>query len=188
MQKLNKSEIQQILKNYSVLAGEFTEVSQFSFQSQTIKGYMISLSVDAYGRIIASHTQDNGKRTYVDVWERTDGKLSFKYRNLWNQPLSDVEAIRDLEKQVTELTAAGRDMQEYIKTLEQKVADLESRKFIDNIATTKRKPGRPPSQEKLKAVEQVKTLLDAGHDEEYILHELGISRATFYRYKQNINY
>ena len=188
MQKLKQSEIQQILKNYSVLAGEFMEVSQFSFQSQIIKGYMISLSVDAYGRIIASHTQDNGKRTYVDVWERINDKLSFKFRNLNNQPLSDAEYIKDLERQISDLKTAGRKLQERLNDIENNSRKLIYGTKTDERPKNERGAGRKPSQERLNTIAKVKALLDAGSSEQAIMEELNISRATFYRYKQNLNY
>lgn len=71
------------------------------------------------GRIIVSHTQSNGKRTYVDVWERDrNDNLQFRFRNLWNQPLSDADYIKDLKKENEQLIQAGRKLQEQLATIQ----------------------------------------------------------------------
>lgn len=46
--------------------------------------------------------------------------------------------------------------------------------------------GRKPSLERLKVIGQVKVLIDSGYSDQDIMTQLGISRATFYRYKKSI--
>ena len=46
--------------------------------------------------------------------------------------------------------------------------------------------GRKPSPERLKSIEQVKALLGSGCSDQDVMTQLGISRATFYRYKKSI--
>lgn len=224
---ITKSEISKILKTYSIRKDEFQPVgkSGYFFQSQIIKGYTINISqetIDApdyfrkTGRIIVSHAQSNGKRTYVDVWERDrSDNLQFRFRNLWNQPLSDADYIKELEEKNEQLLQAGRKLQEQlfiiqtdsceqnnshklitdtyleedranllkqIDDLKDKYQKLKDDTFVHNA----RGAGRKPSPERLKSIEQVKVLLDSGCSDQDIMTQLGISRATFYRYKKSI--
>lgn len=222
---ITKSEILKLLKTYSIRKDEFLPVGEsgYFFQSQIIKGYTIKLSqetIDApdyykkTGRIIVSHAQSNGKRTYVDVWERDqNGDLQFRFRNLWNQPLSDADYIKELEEKNDQLLQAGRKLQDQLSTiqyerinsqelivdtndkeevlylinqinkLEEKYQKLKNDTHVHNA----RGAGRKPSKERLNAISQVKSLLDSGCSDQDIMNQLGISRATFYRYKKSIN-
>ena len=221
---ITKSEILKLLKTYSIRKDEFKSVgeSEYFFQSQIVNGYTINISqetIDApdyyrkTGRIIVSHAQSNGKRTYVDVWERDQNDdLQFRFRNLWNQPLSDADYIKELEEKNDQLLQAGRKLQDQIsaiqyerndsqeliddtndkeevlylrnqiKELEEKYQKLKNDTNIHNV----RGAGRKPSKERLNAISQVKSLLESGCSDQDIMNQLGISRATFYRYKKNI--
>lgn len=222
---ITKSEILKLLKTYSIRKDEFQPVGEsgYFFQSQIIKGYMIKISQDTIeapdyfrktGRIIVSHTQSNGKRTYVDVWERDrNDNLQFRFRNLWNQPLSDADYIKDLKKENEQLIQAGRKLQEQLATIQheynvsheliidtnneeevlylrQKINDLEKKYQQlknDTHIHNARGAGRKPSKERLHSIDQVKNLLDSGCSDQDIMNLLKISRATFYRYKRSIN-
>ena len=221
---ITKSEILKLLKTYSIRKDEFKSVgeSEYFFQSQIVNGYTINISqetIDApdyyrkTGRIIVSHAQSNGKRTYVDVWERDQNDdLQFRFRNLWNQPLSDADYIKELEEKNDQLLQAGGKLQDQIsaiqyerndsqeliddtndkeevlylrnqiKELEEKYQKLKNDTNIHNV----RGAGRKPSKERLNAISQVKSLLESGCSDQDIMNQLGISRATFYRYKKNI--
>lgn len=222
---ITKSEILKLLKTYSIRKDEFQPVGEsgYFFQSQIIKGYMIKISQDTIeapdyfrktGRIIVSHTQSNGKRTYVDVWERDrNDNLQFRFRNLWNQPLSDADYIKDLKKENEQLIQAGRKLQEQLATIQheynvsheliidtnneeevlylrQQINDLEKKYQQlknDTHIHNARGAGRKPSKERLYSIDQVKNLLDSGCSDQDIMNLLKISRATFYRYKRSIN-
>jgi hypothetical protein len=222
---ITKSEILKLLKTYSIRKDEFQPVGEsgYFFQSQIIKGYMIKISQDTIeapdyfrktGRIIVSHTQSNGKRTYVDVWERDrNDNLQFRFRNLWNQPLSDADYIKDLKKENEQLIQAGRKLQEQLATIQheynvsheliidtnneeevlylrQQINDLEKKYQQlknDTHIHNARGAGRKPSKERLHSIDQVKNLLDSGCSDQDIMNLLKISRATFYRYKRSIN-
>ena len=222
---ITKSEILKLLKTYSIRKDEFQPVGEsgYFFQSQIIKGYMINISQDTIeapdyfrktGRIIVSHTQSNGKRTYVDVWERDrNDNLQFRFRNLWNQPLSDADYIKDLKKENEQLIQAGRKLQEQLATIQheynvsheliidtnneeevlylrQQINDLEKKYQQlknDTHIHNARGAGRKPSKERLHSIDQVKNLLDSGCSDQDIMNLLKISRATFYRYKRSIN-
>ncbi len=195
---ITKAEVTRIIETYSIRKDEFEPVSNinYCYQSKLIKGYMITLSeeqnnIEKTGRIIVTHTQDNGKRTYTDVWERNkDNNLQFRFRDLWNQPLSDVEYIKDLERQIEELRQAGIKLQSQLQENHKLITDTyepiqqqEQHKPKHN----ERGAGRKPSQERLNAIEQMQALLESGMNEQDIMNKLGISRATFYRYKKSIN-
>lgn len=229
---ITKLDITKILKTYSIRKDEFQPVGnqEYFFQSQIIKGYTIKISqetIDApdyyrkTGRIIVSHAQSNGKRTYVDIWEPDrNGDLQFRFRNLWNQPLSDADYIKDLEEKNDRLLQAGRKLQEQLAALqsgnslnydeqgnshelisdsfaEEKIIRLQ--KQLDDLEEKYQKlkydthvhnargAGRKPSQERLNTIEKVSVLLESGCSDQDIMDNLGISRATFYRYKKSIN-
>lgn len=195
---ITKSEIAQIINTYSIRKDEFKQVSNinYCYQSKLIKGYMITLSeeqnnIEKTGRIIVTHTQDNGKRTYIDVWKHDkNNKLCFLFRNLWNQPLSDTEYIKDLEYQIENLKQAGRKLQVELQKKQKLIFDTNEPIQQPEQPKTKhneRGAGRKPSQERLNAIEQMKTLLKSGISEQDIMNTLGISRATFYRYKKSIS-
>lgn len=225
---ITKSEILKLLKTYSIRKDEFQPVGEsgYFFQSQIIKGYTIKITQETIeapdyfrktGRIIVSHTQSNGKRTYVDVWERDrNDNLQFHFRNLWNQPLSDADYIKELEEKNDQLLQAGRKLQDQLSTiqtysgernsshkliidtdieedkanllkqlddLKKKYQKLKDDTFVHNA----RGAGRKPSKERLNAIELVRTLIETGCSDQDIMNQLGISRATFYRYKKRIN-
>lgn len=195
---ITQLEITKIIDTYSIRKDEFEPVSNinYCYQSKLIKGYMITLSeeqnnIEKTGRIIVTHTRDNGKRTYIDVWEHDkNNNLCFLLRNLWNQPLSDAEYIKDLEHQIEKLKQAGRKLQDQLQENQKLIFDTyrpiqqqEQQKPKHN----ERGAGRKPSPERLNAIEQMQALLKSGMSEQDIMNKLGISRATFYRYKKSIN-
>ena len=250
---ITKSEIAKILETYSVRKDEFQPVRSqgYFFQSRIIKGYTISISQEqirskdiseATGRILVSHSQPDGRKTFDDIWQRDPGgTLYFRFRNLWDQPFSDADYIKELEEKNQQLLIAGKKFQEELAvshsdmpvpesgselseavhgtavpgtaggTLkpaavrgtekQEMIHDaVESHKLIYEINLLKaenerlknkmkhnaRGAGRKPSQERLNAVSQVKSLLDSGCNDQDIIDGLGISRATFYRYKKSI--
>lgn len=177
---------------------------------------MITISTEDNGlkstkRIIVTHTQDNGKRTYIDVWERDkNNNLHFCFRNLWKQPFSDAEYIKELEHQIKELKDAGFKLQEElkatrnndrqenqnliydiikdndIKILQKQIETLkqENQNLKRDTRHNTRRAGRKPSKERINAITQVKSLLDKGYSNGDIMELMEISKATFYRYKR----
>lgn len=224
---ITKSEIEKILKTYSTHKDEFQPVGtqEYFFQSRIIKGYTISIiqeksESEEYseitGRIIVSHTQWNGKKTYNDIWQRdSSGIIQFFCRNLWNQPISDADYIREIEEKNVQLRMDIIKLQEYlsevhsdsgkqnnsyklikntdseseITRLQNQLDDLNAKyqklKNDTNVHNA-RGAGRKPSQERLDAIGQVESLLESGYNDQDIMNRLGISRATFYRYKKSI--
>ena len=213
---ITKKEISEILQNYSIQKNEFQQLgdSEHYYQSKYVKGYVISFSEEQQseektGRVIVSHTNTTGKKTFNDIWERKDGNMQFQYRNPWNMPTSDFYYLKDLEKENEQLRQAGRELQnklkeyqklnnntEYIKELEQQNRQLkaENEKLQSQINNTSLMPkihnargaGRKPSQERLNAIEAVREMLNNGSSEQEIMKRLKISRATFFRYKKCI--
>ena len=195
---ITKKEIAQILKTYSIRKDEFEQVSDinYCYQSKIVNGYIITLSEEQSdhnyntGRITVIHTQDNGKRTYIDVWRRDkNNNLCFLCRNLWNQPLSDAEYIKDLEREVQQLRQAGLELQTQLQENQKLISDTVVTDPHHEQPTSKhneRGAGRKPSQERLNAIEQMRVLLESGVSEQNIMKQLGISRATFYRYKRSL--
>lgn len=197
--RIKQAELKEILNTYSIRKDEFEPAGNigYCYMSKVVKGYMITISEDEHWgdkteRIIVSHTRGNGRRTYTDIWERDkDGKLEFAFRNLQNQPLSDADYIKDLEREIDSLKQAGRELQKQFQnqklitdtTEPAKEQQPERQKPGDN----ERGAGRKPSPERLEAIDQMRSLLKAGASEQDIMSQLGISRATFYRYRRSIN-
>ena len=221
---ITQAEINKILKTYSIRKDEFLPVedTEYFYQSQLVKGYTLSISEETKdgknysektGRILVSHSKWNGRKTYNDIWERTkDGTLQFKFRNLWNQPASDAWYIRDLERQIEELTEAGRNLQEQLKVAEINTVQDNQKLIIDRndentikdlqeqikalkqenekLKSAKkhnaRGAGRKPSKNRIDAIAKVKELLQEGYSDADIIKCLGISIATYYRYKREV--
>lgn len=188
---ITQADAKKIINTYSIRIDEFKQVSNinYCYTSTLVKGYMITLSeeennVEKTGRIIVTHTRDNGKRTYVDIWGRAkdDRNLCFLFRNLWNQPTSDLEYIKDLERQIEELKQAGKELKAQLNTLTPAPCP-----HGEQPKRNERNAGRKPSRERLSAIAQMQTLIQSGASEQDIMSKLGISRSTFYRYKRSIN-
>lgn len=219
---ITKSEITKILSVYSIRKDEFRPVgsSGYFYQSQVVKGYTLSIEQEkseskdlseSTGRIIVTHSQHNGRKTYKDIWQRDqDGVLQFKFRNLWNQPVSDSDYIRDLESQNQHLILEGQKLHEQhtvnvhnesqnlisdtstdneIKSLKIQFEELNKKYHKlknDTSIHNARGAGRKPSKERLDSIDRVKDLLESGCSDQAVMDKLGISRATFYRYKKCI--
>jgi len=230
---ITKAEITKILNIYGIRQNEFEPIEKldYCYKNRYTKGYIITiLEEENYGektgRILVSHSRGDGKRTYNDIWERgKNGNLQFCFRNLWNQPFSDSEYIKDLEEQIQQLKAAGQKLQEQLNSQKQIVSkkinleyqklkdenktlhtllkntNQEKTELLEQITTLKksqklnndtiihnaRGAGRKrlgESPKTIEKLEQVKILLEKGCGEQEIIKELGISRATFYRYKK----
>lgn len=225
---ITKLEVEKILKTYSIRKDEFQPAGsqEYFFQSRIIKGYTISIIQEKSeskdyseitGRIVVSHTQWNGKKTFNDIWQRdSSGNIHFLFRNLWNQPVSDADYIRETEEKNIQLqrdilklqeqlsavhSDAGKqnDSHELIKDtgseseiirLQKQINDLKKqyqKLKNDTDVHNARGAGRKPSKERLNAIKQVKMLLDSGYSDQEIINRLEISRSTFYRYKKSIN-
>lgn len=196
-----KSEVTKILKTYSIQKDEFKPwgSQENVYMSSIIKGYMITIEEEKImvegdtdrktGRIIVSHTQQNGRKTYQDIWERDkENKLQFCFRNLWNQPSIDIDYLKDLEKENEELKRAGRKLQEENARLKKQIQAYKSEN-IDlkrDYKHNARGAGRKPSEGRKRSIEQLRSLLDEGRSMDEIMEIMGISQATYYRYKNEI--
>lgn len=207
---ITKAEITQIVKTYSLRKDEFSPVQglENSFMSSLAKGYMITIAPEedtqgATGRILVTHSQWNGRRTFVDIWDRDKNeKLIFRFRNLSDHLPSDREYIHDLEQQNEELLRELKEQREqhksqklindtekdsWIVELEKEIEALrqENQKLInDTPKHNARGAGRKPSPERQENIEKVKALLDEGCSDADIMRKLQISKATYYRYKR----
>lgn len=122
---ITKSEILRILKEYSTRYDEFEQIGteEHFFKSKYVKGYTISIQPEIQhrnektGRVVVSHTQSGGKRTFCDIWKRdSNGKLQFMFRNPWDKPFTDCDYIKDLEEQIIEL-------KEFVQKLQKQSAE-----------------------------------------------------------------
>lgn len=220
---ITKKEVSKILRTYSIRKDEFLPIDgkEYFYQSQIVKGYTITISEEIEqgknyskktGRIVVAHTQWNGRKAFNDIWEREkNGILQFRFRNLWNQPTSDIAYMHELEKQNGQLSvyieemheqfssvqkvsqesqllindtthiAEFAQMQERIKLLEEENQQLK-RKNRHNA----RGAGRKPSPKRSAAIQQMEKLIHSGYSDKEIIEELKISRSTFFRYKKSI--
>lgn len=181
MQKkwITKAEEKQIIQTYELYKGEIVHYQdkEHIYEITTVRRsgrkkcalIKVEPEADPYihdmPRIMVRHSDSNGQTIFVDVWDRdTEGKLYWKYRNPINVPLSDREAIRQIEEKM------DRIKKEYQKIKETKVT----------------KPaGRKPHPEKLdENARKIRDLLEQGYKEKDIIKKMKISRATYYRYKK----
>lgn len=170
------AEINMILTTYSVRKNEFKEVAEYTYLSQFVRGYMITIAEeflghDKTGRILVNHTNQKGIRTFCDIWERDpEKKLYFKFRNPTNCPFSDPYYIKDLEKEVEELREAGRKIQEQLPK------------------HNERNAGRKKTDEKwTKSYLQWVALYEFQKPVKETMKIMGISKATYYRFKKVYN-
>lgn len=186
---ITKAEIAQILEVYSVRRNEFVQDPDIDYwyRNKRIKGYILSIEKSdekPSKQIVVVHTRDDGKRTYKDIWERDNsGRFQFRFRNLWNQPLADIDYVRELEEENRLLRESEYLCKKQIDTLKKECRELKSGTGVHNA----RGAGRKPSKERLKAIGQVREMLESGYSEQGIMEKLGISRSTFFRYKKSIN-
>lgn len=134
---------------------------------------------NAYADLLEKYStlQDSGDELF---------KQTPEYKKMFADLLAYKEAHAALEKKLEREKAIKEKLQNRIEDLEAKYQELIS----DTKEKTKhnaRGAGRKPSTERLEAIQKVKSLLDAGTDDEDIMKQLNISRATFYRYKRSIN-
>ena len=219
---ITKKEVADILKSYSVRPNEFEQVGDdgYFFKSSYTKGYTISFEPEIQhgsvktGRIIVSHTQNGGKRTFQDLWERDlEDKLQFVFRNPWDKPFTDYDYIQELEAQISELKEYGLKLQERsekcpgsspLETTEplnqeltilrfenealrnQIVALTEKHdKLIKETKHNARGAGRKPNPAHLESqAKKIQDLLDAGKTPVEVQKALKISRSTFFKYKK----
>lgn len=219
---ITKSEVINILRAYSVRTNEFEQVGSDGcfFKSKYVKGYSISISPEIqHGnvkteRIIVSHAQNGGKRTFRDIWGRdSDSGLQFLYRNPWDRPFTDYDYIQDLETQILELKEAGQKIQEQLaehheppqrspEQLQQEITSLKSEnkalqaqvsalteKYEGLLEKTKhnaRGAGRKADPQHLNSqAKKVQELLDAGKTPIEVQKIMGISRSSFFKYKKS---
>lgn len=126
----------------------------------------------------------NSRFSYVPLWalpkpasgspldRKKNHKLIIENKNLKEQ----IENIKnDFNKN------NSNHLQEEIEKLYQ-----ENQKLKNEKKHNARGAGRKPSQERINAIKKAKQLLEAGSSEYEIMNKLGISKATFYRYKKSI--
>lgn len=178
---ITKTEIKELLKVYSLRNEEFREVAEYAYMNKYIKGYMISIQEEfagheKTGRILVLHTQQDGRKTVNDIWERdVSGKLQFRFRNPWNSPTADLDYIKDLENRVEELRQAGIRLKKQLEDPAQPTQHKHN----------ERGAGRKKADEKwMQAFEKWQKLYQSQKSIHEIMEEMQISRATFYRFKK----
>lgn len=80
---ITKAEISKILKTYSIRKDEFQPVEESGnlFQSNLVTGYTVQIEQETLkgeitvkaNRILVTHIQSDGRKTYVDIWEHDQG-------------------------------------------------------------------------------------------------------------------
>lgn len=127
--------------------------------------------------------QEEKYQKLINEKEELERNLYEQFQN-FHDLISENESLkRELEKLKSDSDKDNSDhLQEEIEKLHQ-----ENQKLKNEKKHNARGAGRKPSQERLNAIEQVKKLLEAGASEQEIKEQLGISKATFYRYKRNIS-
>ena len=181
------------------------------FQKSKEQRYWIEIAQekDAFtheptGRILVTHSDSHGNITFTDIWEMPDvGGLVWRYRNPFNVPLSDRQIIADLQAEIERIKALYQKQIEAMGgtsggTSTAGAADrahgTQSQKIPTAIIETKGdgrkaqgKKGRPYETAKQREVaEEIRALLKAGFTDKEIMDKLKMSKATYYRRKQQI--
>lgn len=178
MKPIKKGIINKILDAYSLRRGEFEPVDgaegHYKSRFPGINYYIgIEWEFDGAeytGRILARHADSTGKRTFTDTWEKdSTGAFIWMYRNPTSVPLSDREAIKDLQRELDAVKTAARSLKNDVETVKK-----------DSPAA-----GRPKETAKQQeTAAEIKRRLDAGQTDGEIMDALQLSRATYYRRKR----
>ena len=201
--KLTKKQKELIIKTYSVTKSEYEEKApDFYYHRGLHCSLKISKSETEPDTVIVTRTDGHGKIRFRDRWIlEPDGTPCFLSSNPANVPLSDAQIIRDLEAEVVRLKKEGAKWKE-IASLSKSNSDTHDEDYIvklkaENQAlkaklyeleakiSRKGKAGRKENMERKETLrDHIDTLIHAGMHEKEICAKLGISRASFYRYKQ----
>ena len=134
MKPIKKKIIDKILNAYSIRPGEFEPVNgaEGYYKSKfTATGYIIGIEwefdgMEYTGRILAHHADSRGKRVFNDVWEKDgSGVYIWMYRNPASVPLSDAEALKDLQEQLETMRTAAQSLKNNIETAKKGMSDRE---------------------------------------------------------------
>lgn len=112
-----------------------------------------------------------------------------KYNELEKKYQKLIIEKKELETNLYEKFQNFHDLISENKNLKRENEKLqeENQKLISDTTHNSRGAGRKPSQERINAIEEVRKLLKVGTNEKEIMNKLDISKATFYRYKKEIN-
>lgn len=128
------------------------------------------------------------QKNFYDIWEREkNGTLQFRFRNLWNQPTSDIAYIEELEKHNAQLLSYIEKTREHFPSIQKvpqesqllisdtndmteseqmreriKLLEEENQQLKRKIGHNARGAGRKPSQKRSDAIQQVKALIRSG--------------------------
>ena len=201
--KLTKTQKNQIIKAYCVTKAEYEEKAPDFFYHRGLHcSLKISKSETEPNTVIVTRTDGHGRIQFRDRWTmEKDGTPCFLTSNPANVPLSDVQIIKDLEQEIVLLKQEGTKLKE-MASLSNSNNDIVAEKRIDILKSEnqalkaeiselegklhrKGKAGRKENAERKEALHnQIDNLLHARMDEKKICAKLGISRATFFRYKK----
>lgn len=127
--------------------------------------------------------QEEKYQKLIDEKEELERNLHEQFQN-FHDLISENESLkRELEKLKGDF---GKDNSDHLQKEIEKLHQ-ENQKLKNEKKHNARGAGRKPSQERINAIEEVRQLLESGTSEHEIMSKLGISKATFYRYKRNIN-
>lgn len=119
----------------------------------------------------------------TDEKEELERNLYEQFQNFYDLISENESLKRELEKLKGDF---GKDNSDHLQKEIEKLHQ-ENQKLKNEKKHNARGAGRKPSQERINAIEEVRQLLESGTSEHEIMSKLGISKATFYRYKRNIN-
>ena len=182
MRKLTKAEINTILETYQIKPGEFEQDSddESLYKSRFVKYYWLRILKYDDDRVRVSCTDRTGRRTHVDVWER-----SKKYGIEWcDREIDGVPLSRSLLDSMEKI----RELEEENHLLRKRIKELESRAEADHEKRSQKlskSPGRPRETERIaEIVSEIGALKSQGLRDTEIMTRLRLSKPTFYRYKR----
>ena len=206
---LTPTEQNSILRAYSMnFEREFYRMSPYCFG--TDYGYTINLCPELdeeekeTGRILVNHYSADGVAKFVDVWEKEDKELRFKYRNLNSaqiRPVGEKDEHFRQSEEYRKLIIERDNLANEKKRAEKEVEKLKEklRKTSEELLKVAKDPKRPVSpdviynargagrkkmsEEKIEELRnKISEMKGKGLKNSEIMKALGIGKTTFYRY------
>lgn len=209
MYSIRQDEFVEIDKMEYYYKSKFAKGYVIAIKPEEIKGKDI---VEQTKRILVQHCKSNGDITHTDFWERNkEEKLQFLFRQDKVELPDSAAYVNDLREEIERLQKKNKDLlQQFSNTSINKVngtntteleelltAALKERnqyeqlyQKLKNEVDVRKKAGRKKredSEKSKKLLEKVRFILENEPNNKESWISLGISRASFFRYKKLIS-
>lgn len=206
---IRKDEFVEIDKIEYYYKSKFAKGYVIAIKPEEIKGKDI---VEQTKRILVQHCKSNGEITHTDFWERNkEEKLQFLFRQDKAELPDSAAYVNDLREEIKRLQRKNKNLlQQFSDTSTNKVKETDTAELeklltvalkerskyeqlyqkLKNEINTRKKAGRKKredSEKSKKLLEEVHFILENEPNNKEPWISLGISRASFFRYKKLIS-